>query len=96
MKLKDLLKQSGRKPAGPNPSGELTDANVRDLIHFLETAELDCEQVFKTLDVYAESEIRHEDAARLMPLVRDHLNMCHDCCDEYEALLDVLANASKA
>ncbi|MEW5941073.1 MAG: hypothetical protein AB1750_15505 [Chloroflexota bacterium] len=96
MKLKDLLKQSGRKLAGRTPPADLTDGDVRDLIRFLETCELDCEQVFDVLDQYAEIEVRHEDAARLMPLVREHLKICHDCCDEYEALLDVLANASKA
>jgi hypothetical protein len=95
MKLKDLLKRSGRKPAEQPPSGELTDANLRDLIVFLETAELDCGQVFNALDEYAEIEVRHEDAARLMPLVREHLDMCHGCCEEYEALLDVLAKAGK-
>ncbi len=93
MKLKDLLKQSGR--ASP-PQTELTDANIRTLIRYLESSELNCEQVFDLLDEYAEIEVRKEDAAKLMPLVREHLNMCHDCCDEYEALLDVLAQASKS
>jgi uncharacterized protein YdiU (UPF0061 family) len=93
MKLKDLLKKTGRIPSSSN---DLTDTNIRDLIHYLETAELDCEQVFDALDEYAEIDVRHEDAAQLMPLVREHLNMCHECCDEYEALLDVLAKASKS
>jgi hypothetical protein len=95
MKLKDLLKQTGRETNPAAPSGELSDTNLRDLISFLESAELDCGQVFDALDEYAEIEVRHEDAANLMPLVRTHLDMCHGCCEEYEALLDVLAKASK-
>jgi hypothetical protein len=93
MKLKDWLKQLGR---GQTPSAEMSDTAMVDLIRYLETAELDCEQVFDALDEYAEIEVRKEDAARLMPLVREHLNMCSECCDEYEALLNVLAKASES
>ena len=93
MRLIDWLKQLGR---GKNAKRELSDASVRDLIRYLENCEVDCEQVFNALDQYAETEIRKEDAARLMPLVHDHLETCTDCCDEYEALLDVLAKASNA
>jgi len=95
MKLKDLLIQAGRKLTGRPPTVKLTDVDVRDLIHYLETMQLNCEQVYDVLDQYAEIEIRHDDAARLMPLVREHLNVCHGCTEEYEALLDVLAKASK-
>ena len=93
MKLRDWLKQIGRGQSQPTPS--MSDTDVMSLIRYLENCELDCEQVFDALDRYAEIEVRHEDAAHLMPLVREHLNMCHDCCDEYEALLDVLAKQSK-
>jgi hypothetical protein len=94
MKLRDLLKQIGRGPQnGQNSS--MSDTDVMSLIRYLENCELDCEQVFSALDQYAEIEVRHEDAAKLMPLVREHLDMCHDCCDEYEALLDVLVKESK-
>jgi hypothetical protein len=91
MKLKDWLKQLGR---GKGAETELSDASVLDLIRYLENCELGCEQVFNALDQYAETEIRQEDAARLMPLVHNHLDTCSECCDEYEALLDVLAKAS--
>ncbi len=93
MKLRDWLKQIGRGES--KPDAQMSDSDVVSLIRFLENSELDCEQVFNALDQYAESEVRHEDAAHLMPLVRDHLNMCQGCCDEYEALLDVLAKESK-
>jgi len=69
---------------------ELSDSSLLDLIRFLESPELDCERVFDVLDQYAEIEIRTEDAARLLPFVHRHLETCSKCCDEYEALLDVL------
>ena len=92
MRLIDWLKQLGQ---GKSADVELSDASVRDLIRYLENCDVDCEQVFNALDLYAETEIRKEDAARLMPLVHDHLETCLECCDEYEALLDVLAKASE-
>jgi len=93
MKLKDWLKQLGR---GKSAEHELSDASVLDLIRYLENSELDCEGAFNMLDRYAEMDVRKEDAARLMPLVHSHLELCPECCDEYEALLDVLAKASHA
>jgi hypothetical protein len=93
MKLRDWLNQIGRGQA--QSAASMSDKDVVSLIRFLETNELDCDQVFDVLDKYAEIEVKHEDAAQLMPLVREHLNMCHDCCDEYEALLDVLAKETK-
>ena len=92
MRLIDWLKQLGKKK---DSERELSDAACLDLIRYLENCDVDCEQVFNALDQYAEIEIRKEDAARLMPLVHDHLETCSDCCDEYEALLDVLTKAQK-
>ncbi|HSQ38517.1 MAG TPA: hypothetical protein VLM78_00020 [Anaerolineales bacterium] len=91
MRLIDWLKQLGKDKSA---ECDLSDASVLDFIRYLDNC-TDCEQVFNDLDQYAESEIRKEDAARLMPLVHDHLETCSECCDEYEALLDVLAKASE-
>jgi hypothetical protein len=30
-----------------------------------------------------------------MPLIREHLDICSECCEEYEALLHVLEKTSK-
>jgi hypothetical protein len=30
----------------------------------------------------------------LMPLLREHLDLCSDCCEEYEALMTVLEETS--
>jgi hypothetical protein len=47
------------------------------------------------VDQYAEMEIHGQDAERLMPLLRKHLDHCHDCCEEYEALLDILQKSNE-
>ncbi|MBI5934230.1 MAG: hypothetical protein HY867_11025 [Chloroflexi bacterium] len=93
MKLKDWLSKMG---LGNMPKENLPDSSVLDLIRYLENCEVDCEQAFHMLDQYAEMEIRKEDAARLMPLVHQHLEMCSGCNDHYEALLDVLAKVRES
>ena len=55
--------------------------------------ELDCEDVFAVLDVYAEAIAQGQEAPDLLPLVRHHLEICRDCLEEYEALMRVLEKA---
>jgi hypothetical protein len=54
-------------------------------------AEISCTELFSKLDEYVEREVDQRDAAVLMPLIREHLDVCPECCEEYEALLDVLS-----
>ena len=52
--------------------------------------EYTCEEVHRLLDQFAEAVMRGEDAARLMPLAQQHLDLCPDCREEYEALMRIL------
>jgi hypothetical protein len=52
-----------------------------------------CDEVFALLDEYVELISDDEEAKQLMPLVKNHLEMCPDCRDEYEVLLHVLKTA---
>jgi hypothetical protein len=52
-----------------------------------------CDEVFALLDEYVELVADDEAAKQLMPLVKNHLDMCPDCRDEYEVLLHVLKTA---
>jgi hypothetical protein len=72
---------------------DLSDEVVQGFLRVLEKVRLEtmpCSEVFAELDEYVEKEVRGEGAARLMPLLREHLDLCPDCCEEYEALLRVL------
>lgn len=51
---------------------------------------LSCAEIYTKLDEYVECEVDSKDAAHIMPLIREHLDICQDCCEEYEALLDVV------
>jgi predicted anti-sigma-YlaC factor YlaD len=42
------------------------------------------------VDRFIEMELSGLDAARAMPLVREHLHMCGECREEFEALLAAL------
>jgi hypothetical protein len=77
---------------------ELSDEAVVKFLHILEDLreeEASCDEVYAKIDEYVENEVDKKDAAQLMPLVREHLDLCPECCEEYEALLDVLEKTSK-
>ncbi len=79
-------------------SQELPDEVIEGFLRVLEEVRLEdmsCTQAFSKLDEYVEKEFHGEDAARLMPLLREHLDMCPDCCDEYEGLLNMLEKSAK-
>ena len=75
----------------------LSDEVVEGFLRVLEkirTEDVTCKEVFQRLDEYVEKEMDGKDAARLMPLLREHLDICSDCCDEYEALLEVIEKST--
>jgi len=76
---------------------ELSDEVLQGFLRVLEQVrveEMPCSQVFSRLDEYVEKEVHGEQAARLMPLLREHFDLCPDCCEEYEALLRVMEESS--
>jgi hypothetical protein len=75
------------------PQEELPNEAVLGFLRVLENVraeELSCEEIYSKLDEYVECELDCKDAAHVMPLIREHLDICHECCEEYEALLDVV------
>jgi hypothetical protein len=95
MRVKDLLQQVRdlfrRKPEIPEP---LVEWLIRSLEN-TQAEELSCDDVFSLIDQYAEAHMRGEDAARLMPLLKQHLDICHECCEEYDALVGVLEEETR-
>jgi len=75
-------------------SDEVVDGFLR-VLEKVRTEDVTCEEVFEQLDEYVEKEVDGKDAARLMPLLREHLDICSDCSDEYEALLDVIEKSTE-
>ncbi|MEX0722452.1 MAG: hypothetical protein WD357_11525 [Gracilimonas sp.] len=53
-------------------------------------AEIGCDDCFDELNEFAEMELLGKSPEKAMPLVREHLDNCHECREEYQALLDAM------
>jgi hypothetical protein len=60
------------------------------LIETTNDEELGCDEVFKFLDEFAEVALKGDIPKDFLPMVRHHLEICRDCCEEHEALLRIL------
>jgi len=90
MNIQDLIKRI-RTSLGLQK--ELPSEAVLGFLRILENAhgeEISCDEIYAKLDEYVEREVSKKDAAQLMPLIREHLDTCSDCCEEYETLLNVV------
>ena len=96
MNLRDIIKKI---QSSFNHHEELPNEAVLGFLRVLESIpeeeEASCEEVYAKIDEYVDREVDKKDAAELMPLVREHLDSCSECCEEYEALLDILEKTSE-
>lgn len=96
MNIQDIIKRI-RQSLGLQK--ELSNEAVRGILRVLEEVppeeEISCGELFTKLDEYVEREVNKKDAAVLMPVIREHLDVCPECCEEYEALLDVLSKTNR-
>ena len=58
-------------------------------IYETQDQEISCTECFDLVSGFVELEISGQDAAAKMPQVKQHLNQCQACRDEYEALRDL-------
>lgn len=92
MRIKDLLQNLFGKPA---QQPQITDEVVLKIINILERAradEITCDDMFQQLDEFVEHKFYGRDIEKIAPLLREHLDICNDCHEEYAALLHVLEN----
>ena len=96
MNIQDIIKRIrhslGLQKELPN---EAVLGILRVLDNLPQEDEISCGELFAKLDEYVEREVDKKDAAILMPVIREHLDVCPDCWEEYEALLDILNKTSK-
>jgi hypothetical protein len=93
MNLRELIRSMRNRVNRPE---QLSDEMVLGLLRVLERVDredITCDELYLKLDEYVEREVGQRDAAVIMPLMREHLEVCPDCCEEYEALLHVLEAA---
>jgi hypothetical protein len=58
-------------------------------IYATQDQEISCTECFDLVSGFVELEVSGQDAAAKMPQVKQHLNQCQACQDEYEALRDL-------
>ncbi len=75
--------------AMPDVPPAKADAMIR-MIRNTQDDEISCDEVHRLLGEFAEMALRGEDTAKLLPLVHHHLEMCPDCREEYDALMQIL------
>lgn len=54
--------------------------------------ELSCSECCDEIESFIEMELKGKTPEEAMPLVKDHLQRCNECQEEYEALLIALQN----
>lgn len=64
-------------------------ALVRKVMYTL-PGESDCDDCLDQMDQFVELELEGKNLAQAMPLVKNHLDHCDVCCEQYEALLEAL------
>ena len=52
--------------------------------------EIGCDECFEEMHRFAELELAGKSPEEAMPLVKDHLERCGECRQEYEALLEAM------
>lgn len=53
-------------------------------------AEIGCDDCFDELHEFAEMELKGKTPEQALPLVREHLDNCGECREEYQALLKAI------
>lgn len=72
---------------------KLTKDLLKNLIRMVKMTrpdEIGCDECFEELHQFAELELAGKSPEEAMPLVRDHLDRCGNCRQEYEALLEAM------
>lgn len=95
MNIRNLINRiRGRVSAQP----EITDEAALKFLSVLENLheeDISCSEIYAILDEFVEEEAKGGNAHKLAPLIRDHLGICPECCDEYEALLSVIEHTKE-
>jgi hypothetical protein len=87
--MKRIFDWFGKKSNPRMDSPDMVESLV-NMLAITEEQEISCDDVHELLDQFTEMEMRDEDVAHLMPLVQRHLDLCPDCREEHEALIQAL------
>jgi hypothetical protein len=98
-RAKDLMSeyQGQQKTEFESANAQLDAGRIQRLLQVIystQPVEVGCDECFEMADLYAEMLLAGADAAKVLPLVEDHLIRCPGCREEFEALLGALRGIS--
>jgi hypothetical protein len=73
--------------------GRLTSKEVRallDAVRATRDVEIGCDDCLARISSYCETELAGKEAPEALRLVREHLEACAECQEEYRALLSAM------
>lgn len=57
--------------------------------------EIGCDECFDQIHEFAEMKLQGKSPEKAMPLVKDHLEKCGECREEFQALLEAMKSLNK-
>ncbi|NQS91380.1 MAG: hypothetical protein HQ574_03140 [Chloroflexi bacterium] len=72
---------------------QLSSETIRKMMSSVKSTrdeELTCGHCYDELDQFIEMKLSGKNAEEAMPLVQAHLDLCADCREEYEVLLEAI------
>jgi hypothetical protein len=85
-RLIETIRRALRPPAGSELDPDIVKSMARGIMT-TRADEIGCAECFELMDQFVEMELAGKNAAEALPLVKDHLDRCGDCREEFEALL---------
>ena len=95
MNIETLFQKIKDKISPRQPLQDEVVVRFFKLLEHIREEDMSCDDMYAQLDEFVEHEVKSQDAAKLMPLIQEHIDICPECCDEYQALLTVLENTKK-
>lgn len=77
---------------------KLSSETIQKILYAVKSTrdeELDCGHCYDELHQFIDLKLSGKNAAEAMPLVKEHLDRCPPCREEYEALLKALQALSQ-
>ena len=87
--MKRLLSWFRKPKKSPQDPSNLVENVLQKLIH-TDVEEISCNDVHELIDQFSELKTAGEDVEHLMPLMQRHLDLCPDCLEEHEALMQAI------
>ena len=88
--IKRLLNWLKKPKKSTQDASKLVESILQKLTN-TDEQEISCDEVHELIDQFSELKMAGEDVLHLMPLMQKHLDLCPDCWEEHDALMQALS-----